>query len=177
MANKHLKHHFWVMNQMVTISVAILIIFSGCGESRTQSKVARDRASLRAIANALEAYYIWWNIYPSNLSLLTHKAVFNPPVMWLGGKQVSEIGPFIEKIPFSAFGKDIYPRNFTPSDMFWIVWYPGPDERYDLNLSDRYDDVNKWVGTRKETPSFIINYTYDPTNGTLSKGDIVRWKM
>lgn len=51
----------------------------------------------------------------------------------------------------------------------WIVWSAGPDGDYDLDWK-LYDPT-------AENPALAyLNSVYDPTNGAVSNGDIVRRK-
>ena len=52
----------------------------------------------------------------------------------------------------------------------WSLWSPGPDEKYDLDWKV-YDPAVPQPSTD------LIPYTYDPTNGTVSSGDIFRVKQ
>jgi prepilin-type N-terminal cleavage/methylation domain-containing protein len=55
----------------------------------------------------------------------------------------------------------------------WILWSPGPDKVYDLTI----DNVAKAYDHNQPVPSsMLINLTFDPSNGTVSGGDIYRCK-
>jgi hypothetical protein len=169
-----------------SVMILLLFILIGCSDSKIRKKVDKDRASLRTLAVALDAYCMNWSIYPDRLDLLTKKIVYDPPVTWKGGKIVSQMGPFIDKIPGSAFDPDIIPRYFYLDGnykkfggSFWITWYPGPDGDFDLDMKDKTDDAISWYEIYRKTPEdipeWILNNKYDPTNGTTN-GDIIRWK-
>jgi len=53
----------------------------------------------------------------------------------------------------------------------WIVWSPGPNGDYDLDLS-AYDPRL----SIEENRARLAPFTYDPTNGAVSRGDIWRIK-
>ena len=55
----------------------------------------------------------------------------------------------------------------------WILVSPGPDKDYDIVPQQDYQD-NFSMGA---IPPGILEKTYDPTNGTISNGDIYRNKM
>jgi hypothetical protein len=53
----------------------------------------------------------------------------------------------------------------------WILWSPGPDGKYDVDWQKYYP--NDTTATLKS----LYSKTYDPTNGTISGGDIWRIKQ
>lgn len=53
----------------------------------------------------------------------------------------------------------------------FIIWSAGPDHVYDLSLNN----IAKAFDPQSPDPSpFLINMTYDPSNGSTSRGDIWR---
>lgn len=151
----------------------------GYMEAQIRSKVSRDMNSLRILGNALDKYYIdFWNNYPPSISTLTTKETFDPPIQRLrkdgAAYSVSEIGPFIDQIPLSAFNKAL-PRYYTLPSIFWMIWYPGPDKKFDITLGAQNKEIDLWIGYGAAMPLWVLNSLYDPTNGTVSQGDIVRW--
>ncbi len=55
-----------------------------------------------------------------------------------------------------------------PRPSGWIMWSAGPDRKYDIDYF-QYDAANSTESERK-----LIPHTYDPSNGTVSPGDIWR---
>lgn len=169
------------------IVVAIIAILAAIAvpnflEAQTRAKVSRTQADLRSVAVALEAYIVDNNKY----------LPFAVPVRGLLGEQqihlLTSPVAYITAIPEDPFqatkpqltgssSKDYHPwrgpylRYFVYSDltfllngsMGWTVRSMGPDMDFDL------------VGHASDNDSAIPqNGIYDPTNGTISNGDILR---
>jgi hypothetical protein len=141
-----------------------------------RAKVTQDKASLRTIATALESYYMDWNFYPDRLETLPVKAVFDPPVPWLGGRLVDHMGPYLPSVPRSSFGERQIPHYHTKRNRTWILWTVGPAEEVNLVSDPAFEaSFNAFISHGTITP-WIIDHMYDPTNGTFSIGAIIRWK-
>jgi hypothetical protein len=71
--------------------------------------------------------------------------------------------------PFNSSPKKTY--GYLPTPDGWIVFSPGPDGDFDIGLQialeQRLDGLGAW----------LLGRTYDPTNGTVSGGDIWRSSM
>src|SRR5688500_8969974 len=115
------------MQRLLVGLLFLLCLAQGCKSK--QQKLAQDKASRRALAVALEDYTVDWQGYPSDLNALTSHVVYDPPVSWLGGRMVSEIGPYIGSIPHSAFDPNLGPRYYAgpagPVLNTWFAWLPG----------------------------------------------------
>ena len=81
-------------------------------------------------------------------------------------------------VPFDIFAKD--KRSNTPASIqsyfnyygtkkAWILWSAGPDFDYDLDHAFLKDTVK--FGESEDVFQ-MYDFFYDPTNGTLSNGDI-----
>lgn len=56
----------------------------------------------------------------------------------------------------------------------WILWSAGPDKTYDLSI----ENIKQAYDPNKSMPSaYLIERTYDPSNGSTSGGDIWRVKQ
>jgi hypothetical protein len=56
----------------------------------------------------------------------------------------------------------------------YILWSPGPDNKYDLML----DNIAAANDPASRTPSdLLVGLTYDPSNGVKSGGDVYRYKQ
>ena len=173
------------------IVVAIIAILAAIAipnflQAQTRSKVSRTRADMRSIAVGLESYYVDQNAYPLCGSLMQIPDTITTPVAYL-----SSIGkdPFGNSAPY-----DLY--NFTGSG--WKTtedyWY-ATKYYYDKNLWGWYvfpngqttGNPSEWVLQSKgpdhawaqaSTPGVLevdmpYVWAYDPTNGTVSRGNIV----
>ncbi|MBM3335336.1 prepilin-type N-terminal cleavage/methylation domain-containing protein [Candidatus Sumerlaeota bacterium] len=145
------------------IVVAIIAILAAIAvpnflEAQLRSKVARVRADMRSMAVALEVYNLDNNGYPRSANPPT----WQPPTeTWRLTTPVAYIGavprdPFVHRAqpalvggPFGAFGEYIHYVDSQALDQYWLLFSYGPDG--DLEFSELH---------------------YDPTNGTVSDGDI-----
>ena len=154
-------------------------------EAGVRSKVSRVRADQRSFATALEAYFVDNNAYP---------AMASDPDDYAGSKGLAEKGipsfrrhkgpghPMALTTPIAYLTRHLPDAFGGEGDSFgyytvqgektsgWIVWSPGPDKRYDLDWKVYDPDV-------PQPSTELIPYMYDPTNGTVSRGDIFRVKQ
>lgn len=141
------------------IVIVIVMILSAISvpnflEAQTRSKVSRVKADQRSIATGIEAYFVDNNSYPVDLNM-----VANGPV-----KYITSVFPDVfadnkgETFHYvtgeAAYDKAVKaglmpPGNRTPS--YWMLYSNGPDAK---------DDGGE--------------VQYDPTNGTVSPGDVIR---
>lgn len=178
---------------VILIPIQLLSFFSGAelyAGAQVNSMKSRDYASLRSIADALEEYAIICWGYPPTLDILTTRHVFDPPFPLKGFKDdpsaiISELGPYINELPCSAFGKNLYPHYFALKQSeqsvyrsYWIAWFPGPDKDYDIMECEELEEAIRHIFKKgfEEMPPWILNRTYDPSNGTF-EGDVFRIKM
>lgn len=155
------------------ISILATIAVPNFLEAQTRSRVSRARADLRSLATAIEAYYVDNNSYPvhqfdetlggARYAFAPHKGTFQTLTTPIG--YITSIWPD----PFATGQETTY--SYFSTGKTWIVWSFGPD---------RDDDIGPFLsGARfdlSELEEALVSYTYDPTNGTISDGDIVRMK-
>ncbi|MBN1475376.1 prepilin-type N-terminal cleavage/methylation domain-containing protein [Candidatus Sumerlaeota bacterium] len=166
------------------IVVAIIAILAGIAlpnfiEAQTRAKVSRAMADMRSIATALEAYRIDHNQYPAENYLgdgwdggfgLNNSVKMRPlttPVAFITSLPAdifAELGDPMNKIPpvtyhYAALNDVVWPNNtFFQGDnpenrhCLWVLQSSGPDR-----------DPEPWQYPR-----------YDATNGTVSRGNILR---
>ncbi len=170
------------------IVVAIIALLAAIAvpnflEAQTRTKVARARNDMRALGTALEAYCVDANAYPPPASNGSGARLFrlSTPISYISDPKKPE--PFedqglIRRPPYGYHGRnehvnvfwnnDGQPGNFRgeASVLWWVLRSSGPDDDRDgpgasaLNAPD----------SRHE----FVNYIYDPSNGTISRGDIWR---
>jgi len=170
------------------IVVAIIAILAAIAvpnflEAQIRSKVSRIHSDMRSLATAIESYRVDNRHYP-----LTHETPAqypNSPFIQIGGGFFAYAGRLTTPIayvtqgfpdPFSGqkdvpgYGWDLYEYWSEPSCGFdlrditrgnsqaaeYMFWSWGPDQ----------DADNYFVGT---------DAVYDPTNGTISDGNIFRF--
>ena len=180
------------------IVVAIIAILAAIAvpnflEAQTRSKVSRVRADMRAVATALETYAIdnskyppdpsegklpnglWWGIHllapltspVAYMTSLPGDPFYSPeawrtnagdsaPGWWTSEKQTflyMSGSTFQAWAPIWEFIKS-YPEFNSPErrrSVKWLLYSAGPDK------------------------VFNMDQVYDPTNGTISPGEIFRW--
>jgi type II secretion system protein G len=161
------------------VVVAIIAILAAIAvpnflEAQTRSKVSRAKADMATVTTALEAYAVDNNAYPV--------AVLVPGPFRL--RRLTTPVSYISSLPedpFRAHQEDIGPfsiRVYMYGSMGvekpsrWALASVGPDRQVDT------DPIQFYPGY---TPELFyggvagFDYTlYDPTNGTISRGDIFR---
>jgi len=159
-------------------------------QAQVRAKVARSQADMAAIATALEAYCVDSNDYPPNDGFYnTVPLQLSTPIDYLSRAEL--IDPFAEKLWHSVYG--IRARYYTYGRVVKSPFAPGPPAieiidspvfnpgafiKYghwrmmsigpDLLYSGCY--CNPVLGV---FPTYQCDVPYDPTNGTMSRGDIV----
>jgi len=165
------------------ITVGIIGILSAIAvpnflEAQTRSKVSRAKAELNILGGALEAYHVDNSQYPPWIVNgeevnPTSKRLFplSTPVAYI--TTVPYKDPFQDKIT-----PDIYDTyDYVDAESFALNGDPEPSFRSrgaEWRISSAGPDcINTYGGPAYMNPPDNPGYDYDPTNGTISKGDIV----
>lgn len=175
-------------------------------DAKFRSQVARARADMRSIATGLEAYFIDNKCYPAwgvgeegaNSFGGPGTGVYDIPTFRIW-KNANEWGTFsILTTPISylvSYYRD--PFADTEGATFgyysdwegWIMWSWGSDrDEFEREQWDLAPDVKKVYASEDAQPTLTLltgtssapaheAYTYDPTNGTVSPGDVWRVKQ
>jgi len=166
------------------IVVGIIAILSAIAvpnllEAQTRSKVSRAKAELKTLAGALEAYHVDNRQYPP---WIVHGESLNPTSRRLF--PLSTPVAFITSVPFKdPFRDKIFPHTYDSYDYVDAESFaknadPEPSFRSrgaEWRISSAGPDcVNTYGGPAYLNPSDNPGHDYDPTNGTISKGDIVQ---
>ncbi|MCX7045976.1 MAG: prepilin-type N-terminal cleavage/methylation domain-containing protein [Candidatus Sumerlaeota bacterium] len=176
------------------IAILALIAIPNFLEAQTRSKVSRAMADMRTLGTAIEAYAVDYSTLPLDAD---DAADFNP--MTLSGSIPYEQKKwwFILTTPVAYITSIPYdPFHVTQhsSDMMTDILFPGkhPPYPYSYLTKGSYSGMTdtpahqghpqSW-GITSLGPNLIfdqasrggINDIYDPTNGTISRGDIVRY--
>jgi hypothetical protein len=188
-------------------SLMLTFAISGGFKGSSRAKVSRVKADMRSLNTALDYYYVDNKSFPpyaigqgSVNSFAGPKAgVYHVPSFRIW-KNAKEKGTFHTLTTPIAYTGIYYPDPFadTKGATFayysngkgWIIWSWGPDR--DENKRDEWDlfpDVVEGA-YRSDVPQPSLEllcgsssvgahhaYTYDPTNGTISPGDIYRVKQ
>jgi len=162
------------------IVVAILAILASIAipnflEAQVRSKVARAQNDLRTLATGLEAYHTDWNSYPptplTSLSERYPRLTFlTTPVAYLSVIPL-EIFRLNKAEPYAFWSANLNDAmKFSPLYFYlpeerrrrgrWALFSRGPDQDYEAAV--------------EEGGSGLLIY-YDPTNGTASNGDLMRF--
>lgn len=158
----------------------------------THSRVSRTKADMRSLATAIEAYFADNKQYPA----------MTPLADWATGSEVAtlkEMGgdtlftiaasPYPHKTSAglttpnayasSLFNDPLFPSKrrgmpfaYSTNNESWILLSGGPDEDFDV-----VNPLTMLHGNFEETKTGLLPYTYDPTNGSVSDGDVWRIKQ
>lgn len=172
-----------------------------------RSPVARVRGDQRTLTIGLETYYLDHNAYPAWTAASTRNlfsgikgkpgilkrlptflqqgdsvgATLTTPIAYITSYFTDPFAPD-DKMTFCYWTPDpdaapLATRDGVTTHGFgigYILWSPGPDGAYDLTL----DNIAKAYAPAETVPnSYLIDRTYDPSNGTESRGDVYRVKQ
>jgi prepilin-type N-terminal cleavage/methylation domain-containing protein len=160
---------------IVVLIIAILaaIALPNFLEFQMRAKVSRVKADIRTVALAMEVYATEYSAYPyvdpqEDHAYLTDIPVLTTPIAYLTSLPKDVFPPAKPSEPREKYYR-YYPveywREHYPDlrlrNWAWIVMSNGPDLKVDVTRENAQDAIDG-------------NYymVYDPTNGTLSPGDI-----
>lgn len=170
------------------IVVAIIAILAAVAvpnflEAQTRAKISRVKNDMRCMATALESYCVDHNGYPPN---------YDTPLYPGGPGDESRVfasltSPvaFLTNVPRDVFRPDVREPHrgtyyeYIASDTVFALpqykdslapWYRRTGTRWSL-ASVGPDRRNQYVG--HQLPIWAV-FTYDPTNGSVSRGDLWR---
>lgn len=185
------------------IVVAIIAILAAIAvpnflEAQTRSKVARCKEDMRSIATALEAYNVDHNAYPTYHYTDTYTSPWGPEIAFTfggtgaygtgnetpfdGNPQLTTPIAYITTLPLDPF---FVGSGDAPPDAYWFMYVNWP-------YSFRNTTPSQWVlkaygawrlssggpdKSRGNAPGDNWNILYDPTNGTISLGQIHRTQL
>lgn len=192
---------FSLFDVLLVAGLLCLLIFlfgpSRCCYAPERAKVSRVKADMRSLATGLESYYTDHKAYPSwsienstNANLTfdsSRKRHSRQPTFLHLTNPTSKFISLTTPVPYvSSYSYDPYlspPTVFSyystfdaeePAGNGWIMWSPGPDATFDLSI----DTIADIYDPKQSVPSSkLIELTYDPTNGTKSRGDVWRAKQ
>ena len=180
MRHQHLPSRGFTLIELLIV-VAIIAILAAIAvpnflEAQTRAKVSRAKNDLRTLNNALEAYNVDNSKYVTEhyevMGTLNESERAARCFQWL----TTPIA-YISSFPLDVFTQATY-RWGKPGAYWWYNWF----ERYGrpMKFSDPaypwfYGQEYQW-GIWCMGPDTIANgyLYYDPTNGTVSPGDIIR---
>jgi len=173
------------------IVVAIIAILAAIAipnflEAQVRSKVSRCKADMRTIATALESYMVDGNAYPPMFDVGTGGTwgTWNPPFHSRIPSYLTTPVAYLSSLPHDPF---IDYEQFEPwapkevSNRFVYYNYPYFDFPPGSAGANRAIDAGLWLfyspGPDRlwyNEPANLVYINYDPTNGTVSLGNIFR---
>lgn len=184
------------------IVVAIIAILAAIAvpnflEAQIRSKASRTKGDMRSVATALEAYRTDFNAYPLDPQKY---ATLNPQPPYMGLYLLTTPVAYMTSIPNNPFRRKVggvildmtfrwhsegwkelctpaaILRNGDINGAVWSLVSYGPDMRN--SWGEWFIFGQKTLNVNKASGDASGNSTdgalYDPTNGTVSDGDIVR---
>ncbi len=145
------------------ISILASIALPNFLQAQIRAKVSRARSDMRTIGQALESYYVDNNRYPISMAAPGLRSLTDP----------IEYLSTIPEDAFSANGRSYRYGGAPPARPHrWILVSQGPDQQTHTRSLWLYPGINSpHINDPEDTFPLII---YDPTNGIVSKGDIIR---
>jgi prepilin-type N-terminal cleavage/methylation domain-containing protein len=172
------------------IVVAIIAILAAIAvpnflEAQTRSKVSRTKADMRSIATAMEAYAVDWNSYTCDSDNTIGKNNQD------GLKRLTTPMAYLSSLARDVFQQQMVPNSSNAATYFelgsgadndgWGGWVSNTgfpkvqawlliSVGTDVNPPNQADDTSG----NDQFPYTTVCINYDPTNGTISNGDIYR---
>jgi len=179
----------WTELFIVVVILAILaaIAVPNFLESARRSPYSKVRSDHRDLAVAIEAYFLDNNSYPAGRHILEYGNLDTPSnrrkLAAAGGEllHTMEWGragthglttpvAYVETLPPDRFAPvEKLPFAYYTDQVGWIFFSAGPDGDYDIRNPAEF-----YYGSAEQPSLALVPFTYDPTNGTVSDGDIWR---
>jgi hypothetical protein len=163
---------------LIALALASVFVFPVLMASH-RSPESRVKSDMRSMATAIESYRIDYDTYPTTVPLaaflplqergnlrraggagLACPSNLTTPVAYLTSFFLDPFAPG-SKIPFAYYA----------DEDGWVLVSPGPDGKYDINPESDYSSSVSQPSLR------LLAKYYDPTNGAVSPGDLVRVKQ
>ncbi|MBI1291811.1 prepilin-type N-terminal cleavage/methylation domain-containing protein [bacterium] len=173
--------------------VAIIAILAAIAvpnflEARTRAAVARSQADMRTMATALEAYWVDWAWAPYHGEVLASGVVNSPAkAAGIGTVEFAPGYPITTPVAYlTAIPRDPLLKPGGPDDLRVYGYIQSRLMKNILlgrGLTDSANAIEPTYGGWRlyaagpdgdKGPDAKTNVLYDPTNGTLSDGDLVR---
>lgn len=188
----------WLLLSIVVVAIiffgigvpGLTVTVCNCGG---RSIVSRAKSDMRNMATGIESYMVDHGEYVAVQPLpdFLHRERHRSRLRAAGGEALTAVRPgsasgigglttpiaYLATIPFDSCLKDIrgidvpYAYYRTPDSKGWILWSTGPDGDYDITSPALVYDP---AIAQPSLELLTGGWTYDPTNGTESSGDIYR---
>lgn len=146
------------------IAILAAIAVPNMLEAQIRSKVSRARADMRTVATGIETYMVDTNRYPENVEVSGSRV--------LHGRLTSPVA-YLSSLPFDPF------RTDPPEEAHRRYSYDNVKQNVDEGRPDwpqtdlrRYGDWR--VYSYGPSRQYLPYIPYDPTNGTVSAGNVLR---
>ena len=173
------------------IVVAIIAILAAIAvpnflEAQIRSKVSRAKSDMRSFATALESYRTDHNDYPWVEQHPGYQIPHNitTPIAYITSIPKDPFGYSSEDDIYKIFGttQDYYYATKKYFDYFGWAWqvYPGGGANPAMWVFQSKGPDHAWARMPANGGSGVLeldrpyDYEYDPTNGTVSAGNIIR---
>jgi prepilin-type N-terminal cleavage/methylation domain-containing protein len=185
------------------IVVAIIAILAAIAvpnflEAQTRAKVSRVKADMRSVASAVESYHVDTNHYPPPYGVSVQGrdslSVLSTPVAYITAAKVIDpfagLNPTINKVALTYEAMNgshqiietgpRAPFSVAPTDpagaptVWWWVASRGPTRSFSGFGSNPNPSIEQAIYEADQKPGPWLGMVYDPTNGTVSRGNIYR---
>lgn len=177
---KKVKYQGFTLIELLIV-VAIIAILAAIAipnflAAQIRSKVANNRADFKTLATALESYYVDNNSYPAEWRFDTYKSggpwhidnVITTPITYIT-KQPKD--PFVSGRGLQNWPVDQMAGYYVYTNWGYrvLVGYNIANSQYGLRIYGQW----KLYGCGPDG-NLDWSVLYDPTNGTVSNGDVLR---
>lgn len=196
-----MRHHAFTLIELLVV-VAVIAILAAIAvpnflEAQTRSKVTRAKSDQRTIATALEAYCVDTNDYPPESSDLPTDITPSAPINPDAGKCLVRLTTPVAYLSSTEAARDPFLRDgrasagnvhFTQHHFFYTNYRQFATARNTLDPFGRPISYRGWgllgFGPDKADSGMLwapvrgaanVAPVYDPSNGTVSAGDIPRF--
>lgn len=173
------------------IVVAIIAILAAIAvpnflEAQVRAKVSRTMADMRALATGLDTYRIDHNVYPpdgddifgfslSNFDVTARLRPVTTPIAYITSLPTDVFHEErLEFIGSTILFPDEAPYTFIYLTFGSFTGAPAASPPLPKNMGNPTNYSLLSIGPSRSFDSFAGTLRYDPTNGTISIGDIVR---
>ncbi|MCX8037259.1 MAG: prepilin-type N-terminal cleavage/methylation domain-containing protein [Candidatus Sumerlaeia bacterium] len=184
------------------IAILAAIAIPNFLEAQVRSKVSRIKSDLRSLATAMEAYYVDWNSYTwrdqgDDPTYVEGFCQLTTPIAYITSiprdpfgehryyQNMSRRDPMLElgtgRAGVASSGAKWTNSNGMPSDV-WEMCSAGPDHIDDTSANSQGFGITLTEGQfpwpsladDAKTHAAISGLCYDPTNGTVSGGQVYK---
>ncbi len=179
---KKFRRGFTLIELLIVIAIILILIAIALPnflEAQIRAKVTKARGEIRSITIALESYALDFNVYPAqherNDTARTDRGLFwlTSPIAYITSIPEDPFNQFTADSSVTTYvtyefgGMEVggtFIANPCPvCEVTWALFSNGPDGLQNIwQDNPHHNDGNP-------------TYTYSPTNGTKSIGEIIKW--